>query len=103
MHARLPLCRTDLDSVLGIVSMRDVWSVLLAEKSNVVFERAARPSVRVPYDLAQDGVLRVLQEGRCKMGIVRDHSDRRTLGIVTLDDVLEALVGNVREATIVKR
>lgn len=32
------------------------------------------------------------------MGIVRDASDQRTLGIVTLEDVLESLVGDVREA-----
>ena len=32
------------------------------------------------------------------MGIVRDLADEKTLGIVTLDDVLESLVGDVREA-----
>jgi magnesium and cobalt exporter, CNNM family len=98
MHARLPLCRTDLDSVLGIVSMRDVWSVLLTEQDNDVFERAARPAVHIPDEMAQDGVLRMLQDAHCKMGIVRDRADRKSLGVVTLDDVLEALVGNIREA-----
>jgi CBS domain containing-hemolysin-like protein len=32
------------------------------------------------------------------MGIVRDLADEKTLGIVTLEDVLESLVGDVREA-----
>jgi CBS domain containing-hemolysin-like protein len=32
------------------------------------------------------------------MGIVRDRDDQKTLGIVTLEDVLESLVGDVREA-----
>jgi CBS domain containing-hemolysin-like protein len=32
------------------------------------------------------------------MGIVRDGDDRHTLGVVTLEDVLDALVGDVREA-----
>ena len=32
------------------------------------------------------------------MGIVRDRADEKTLGIVTLEDVLESLVGDVREA-----
>ena len=32
------------------------------------------------------------------MGVVRDRADVKTLGIVTLEDVLEALVGDMREA-----
>ena len=32
------------------------------------------------------------------MGIVRDQADLKTLGIVTLEDVLESLLGDVREA-----
>jgi CBS domain containing-hemolysin-like protein len=39
-----------------------------------------------------------LQEGRGHIGVVRDMADEKTLGIVTLEDVLESLVGDVREA-----
>ena len=98
MHARLPLCRAGLDSVVGVVGMKDAWLLLLREKSNAVFERAARPPIKIPVDLPQDGILRLLQEGRGQMGIVRDQHDQKTLGIVTLEDVLESLVGDVREA-----
>ena len=51
-----------------------------------------------PVDLRPDGILRRLQEGHGQMGIVRDRDDHKTLGIVTLEDVLESLVGDVREA-----
>ncbi len=34
MHARLPLCRRGLDSVIGTVSMKDVWPLLEHERSN---------------------------------------------------------------------
>jgi CBS domain containing-hemolysin-like protein len=98
MHARLPLCRSGLDSVMGIVSMKDVWPLLWREESNAAFERAARPVIKIPLDLSQDGILRLFQEGHGQMGLVRDRDDQRTLGIVTLEDVLEALVGDVREA-----
>jgi CBS domain containing-hemolysin-like protein len=98
MHARLPLCRSGLDSAVGVVSMKDVWPLLRREESNAAFERAARPVIKVPLDLSQDGILRLLQEGHSQMGIVRDRDDQQTLGIVTLEDVLEALVGDVREA-----
>jgi CBS domain containing-hemolysin-like protein len=98
MHARLPLCRTGLDSVVGVIGMKDAWALLLREKSNAVFEQAARPPIKIPVDLPQDGILRLLQEGHGQMGIVRDRGDQKTLGIVTLEDVLESLVGDVREA-----
>ena len=98
MHARLPLCHAGLDSVVGVIGMKDAWPLLLREKSNAVFERAARPPIKIPVGLPQDGILRLLQEGHGQMGIVRDQADEKTLGIVTLEDVLESLVGDVREA-----
>lgn len=98
MHARLPLCRAGLDSVEGVVSMKDAWPLLRIEESNAAFEWASRPPIKVPLDLSQDGILRLLQEGHGQMGVVRDRDDQKTLGIVTLEDVLESLVGDVREA-----
>ena len=97
MHPRLPLCHAGLDSVVGIVSMKDVWPLLQPEESNAAFERASRRQIRIPVDLPQDGILKLFQEGHCQMGIVRDRSDAKTLGIVTLEDVLESLIGDVRE------
>jgi CBS domain containing-hemolysin-like protein len=98
MHARLPVCRAGLDSVVGVIGMKEAWPLLLRDKSNAVFEQAARPPIKIPLDLPQDAILRRLQEGRGQMGIVRDRDDQKTLGIVTLEDVLESLVGDVREA-----
>ncbi|HXJ79142.1 MAG TPA: hemolysin family protein [Candidatus Methylomirabilis sp.] len=98
MHARLPLCRAGLDSVVGVVGMKDAWPLLLREKSNAVFEQAARLPIKIPADLPQDDILRLLQEGHGQMAIVRDRADQKTLGIVTLEDVLESLVGDVRES-----
>jgi CBS domain containing-hemolysin-like protein len=97
MHARLPLCDGGLDSVVGIVSMKDVWPLVQREESNAAFERASRRQIRIPADLPQDGILKLFQEGHCQMGIVRDRSDTKTLGVVTLEDVLESLLGDMRE------
>ncbi len=97
MHARLPLCRAGLDSAVGIVSMKDVWPLLQHEESNAAFERASRSQIKVLVDLPQDGILKLFQEGHCQMGIVRDRPDTKTLGVVTLEDVLESLIGDMRE------
>jgi CBS domain containing-hemolysin-like protein len=98
MHTRFPLCRNGLDTVVGIVNMKDIWPLLQFEESNAVFERICRPLIKIPLDFSQDNILRLLQEGRGHMGVVRDSADAKTVGIVTLEDVLESLVGDVREA-----
>jgi CBS domain containing-hemolysin-like protein len=98
MHARLPLCRSGLDSVIGTVSMKDVWPLLDEERSNAAFERACRPAIIIPLDFSQEDILKALRDGRGQMGIVRDLAGKRTLGIVTLEDILDSLVGDVREA-----
>jgi CBS domain containing-hemolysin-like protein len=98
MHTRFPLCRSGLDTVVGVVSMKDIWPLLQVEQSNAAFERVCRPLIKIPLDFSQDHILRLFQEGRSHMGVVRDLADEKTLGIVTLEDVLESLVGDVREA-----
>jgi CBS domain containing-hemolysin-like protein len=98
MHARLPVCRSGLDSVIGVVGMKDAWPLLERERSNAAFERACRPPIIIPLDFSQEDILKAFQKGRGQMGIVRDLADEKTLGIVTLEDVLESLVGDVREA-----
>jgi CBS domain containing-hemolysin-like protein len=98
MHARLPVCRSGLDSVIGTVSMKDVWPLLEHEKSNAAFERVCRRAIIIPIDLSQEDILKALRNARGQIGIVRDHANVKTLGIVTLEDVLESLVGDVREA-----
>ena len=98
MHARLPLCRRGLDSVIGTVSMKDVWPLLEKERSNAAFERVCRPPIIIPLDFSQEDILRAFRKGRGQMGIVRDLAGRRTLGIVALEDVLDSLVGDMREA-----
>lgn len=98
MHARLPVCRSGLDSLIGTVSMKDVWPLLEHEHSNAAFERACRRAIILPIDFSQEDILKALRDAHGQIGIVRDRANGKTLGIVTLEDVLESLVGDVREA-----
>ena len=98
LHARFPLCRGALDSVLGTVAMKDAWPLLAAEPSNAAFERACRPPILIPVDFSQEDILRAFQKCHGQMGIVRDIAGAKTLGVVTLEDILDSLIGDVREA-----
>jgi CBS domain containing-hemolysin-like protein len=77
--------------------MKDAWPVLEHERSNVAFERACRPPIMIPLDFSQEDILQAFRTGHSQLGIVRDLADERTLGIVTLEDVLESLLGDLRE------
>lgn len=97
-RARLPLCRAGLDTAFAVVSMKDAWPLLLEQPSNLTFAEVARPLPQVREDATQDEVLALLQVHRTQLALVRGMDDRTAVGIVTLEDVLESLHGDVREA-----
>ncbi len=95
-RTRFPLCNTDLDDVIGIVHMKDIWPELLVRFSNEAFRTKARPPIFVSPNLRQDQLMRLFQSCRAHMAIVRDDQGR-SLGIVTMEDVLERLVGDIKD------
>ncbi len=95
-RTRFPLCATGLDDVVGIVHMKDVWPELLARFSNEAFKAKARPPIFVSPNLRQDQLMRLFQSCRAHLAIVRDDQGR-SLGIVTMEDVLERLVGDIKD------
>ncbi len=95
-RTRFPLCITGLDDVVGIVHMKDVWPELLSRFSNEAFRAKARPPIFVSPNLRQDQLMRLFQSCRAHLAIVRDDQGR-SLGIVTMEDVLERLVGDIKD------
>ena len=51
----------------------------------------------IPLDFSQEDILLAFRAGHGQLGIVRDLAGDKTLGIVTLEDVLESLLGDLRE------
>jgi CBS domain containing-hemolysin-like protein len=97
MHTRFPLCERDIDTVVGLVHMKDLWPHLLTSFSNEAFQKTARPVLIAEPTVRQDRLMRTFQTRRAHMAIVRDPSSRKSLGIVTMEDVLEELVGDIRD------
>jgi CBS domain containing-hemolysin-like protein len=104
-HTRFPVCETDFDSVIGIVHMKDVWPLLLTQFSNEAFRRTCRPPIFVNTTLRQDQLMRLFQSCRAHLAVVRDPQESgnavagigRNVGIVTMEDVLETLVGEITD------
>ena len=91
-HSRFPVGRGGLDHVTGIVHLRDLAAADPAERVGAL----APAAYVVPAGKDLGALLRELREERRSVAVVADEYGR-TLGIVTLEDVLEQLVGEIED------
>jgi CBS domain containing-hemolysin-like protein len=82
--------------VIGVVHMKDLWLHLLDDRSNRAFELSAQTPIRVARNHSQEEVLGALQAGRGQLALVQAEGGA-IVGLCTLEDVIESLVGNVRQ------
>ncbi len=89
-HSRLPVYQSNIDSVRGILHIKQL--VGLADDESI--ERILRPPVFVSESQRLHDVLRRFKEQRVHLGIVVDDAGD-TVGVITLEDVLEQIVGQI--------
>ncbi len=97
MFTRFPLVKDNFQNIIGIVHMKDALLKLREADDNSALSSTARPAVYVDPSLRQDRLMKVLNEKRTHLAIVRDEQTKENLGIVTLKDILEDLVGEIRD------
>jgi magnesium and cobalt exporter, CNNM family len=96
-HTRFPLCSEGLDSMFGVVNMKDAWPLFADTPTNEALRRASGAVTYVDPKMTQDKILRELQTAGAHLACVRDANAKKVLGIVTLEEVLDALLGDLRE------
>jgi len=97
-NSRLPIYRGSKDKITGVCHQRELLIALArAEKDKKVSE-FRREVMVVPEYMKADDLLSFFQKQRCHLAIVVDEFGT-TLGIVTLEDVLEQLVGEIVDET----
>jgi CBS domain containing-hemolysin-like protein len=94
---RLPLCRPEggLDSAVGIIHAKDLLVAVAAGEPSPL-EAVGRPVDHVPESLLIDELLEQLRRQREHLAIVVDEHGT-AVGIVTLEDVLEEIVGEIED------
>ncbi|HXV37708.1 MAG TPA: hemolysin family protein [Myxococcota bacterium] len=92
---RLPVYREDLDHVVGILHTKDLFHVYARDRV-VVMSDAIRPALRFEPDLPVTDALRRFRAGRQHLAIVQSEGGP-VLGICTLEDVLEEIVGEIED------
>ena len=97
-HSRMPLYVDHLDNILGIIYAKDLLPHLNREDGSARLDwtRIARPAIFVPMGKKLHDLLKDFQTKKTHIAIVVDEYGG-TAGLVTLEDVLEEIVGEIRD------
>lgn len=94
-HSRYPVIGRDVDDVLGFVHIRDLFDLDPTERNTPVGQ-LVRPITSLPGTVKILHALKAMQQGNDHMVIVRDEYGG-TAGIVTLEDLVEELIGDITD------
>jgi putative hemolysin len=95
-HSRVPIYDGSVDNISGVVHAKDVLKHLKAGNLNDPVRPLARPAHFVPEAKKVDELLQELQQRRVHMAIVVDEYGG-TAGLITIEDLLEEIVGEIRD------
>lgn len=95
-HSRLPVYEEDIDHVVGILHVKDLLQVLRRPEPNLTLRKLLRPVHYVPETAKADDILRDLLRNRVHMAVVVDEYGG-TAGVLTIEDVIEEIVGEIRD------
>lgn len=100
-HSRLPVYRDTLDDPVGVVHIKDVFKLMAdparrPTASDPVLHRLRRDALYVPASMRAADLLLRMQTTRIHMALVIDEFGG-TDGLVTLEDLIEAVVGDIAD------
>jgi len=96
VHSRLPVYDGTPDTIVGLVFAKDVAPIALGIAAVGRWQDLVRPPLFVPETKTLDSQLRDFQRGPTHVAIVVDEFGG-TSGLITLEDVLEEVVGEIRD------
>ncbi|MDX1585768.1 MAG: CNNM domain-containing protein [Balneolaceae bacterium] len=96
--SRMPLYENDLDTILGVIYSKDVLPYINSdiERTTINWRTIARKALFIPATKKLDDLLRDFQQEKTHIAIVVDEYGG-TEGLITLDDILEEIVGDISD------
>jgi putative hemolysin len=95
-HERVPVYEGNLDNIIGVVTVRDLVRELRYSEGEPSLARVVKPTLHVPESKNADELLAEMQDNRLQMVTVIDEFGT-TEGIITLEDMVEEIVGEILE------
>jgi len=95
-HSRIPVYRESIDNVVGILYAKDLLRYLRDGRTDVPLGKILRGAYFIPESKKVDELLGELQQRKVHMAVVVDEYGG-TAGIVTIEDLLEEIVGEIQD------
>lgn len=95
-HTRFPLCNEDLDQIVGIIHVKDLFRNLFDERGASSLEEIARDPLFLPETIRLDALLLEFQRRNTMLAVLVDEFGTVS-GMITLENVLEELVGPIQD------
>lgn len=95
-YSRMPVYEESLDNIVGVLYAKDLLPLLRKGVSDVTAGQLARPAYFIPESKRVDELLQELRRGKVHFAVVVDEYGG-TAGVVTIEDVLEEIVGEIRD------
>lgn len=92
--SRIPVYREQVDNIIGVLNVKDVFSALMSGNKNIPIKDVMYDPFFVPETKKIDDLLKELQVRKVQMAVVLDEYSS-FVGIVTVEDILEELVGDI--------
>ncbi len=93
-HSRFPVTGEGIDDVVGVVHVKSVLAVPVQQRPDTRVSQLMKPVLAVPESRDLDDMLEDLRTGAGQLAVVIDEHGG-TAGIITLEDVLEEIVGEI--------
>jgi magnesium and cobalt transporter len=95
-HSRIPIYEGDLDHIVGVVHAKDLLPLCNSGGEGVSLAQIARKPMFVPQSMPLNRLLSAIKRTRSHLSIVVDEYGG-TAGVVSLEDVLEEIVGDIAD------
>ncbi len=97
-HSRLPLYNEDIDNIVGLIYAKDLLPYIKNENLRDEFslKKLARKAMFIPETKMISELMREFQEKKMHLAIVVDEYGG-TSGVITLEDILEEIIGEIRD------
>ena len=95
-HSRIPVYEDNIDSIVGILYAKDLLKCFRDNQMHLPVRELLRPAYFIPASKKVNTLLQELQKNRVHIAVVVDEYGG-TAGVVTVEDILEEIVGDIQD------
>ena len=94
-YTRYPVYEENIDKILGFIHVKDLYSLAM-RKDEFSIKKLIRPLILTPETMTLDNLIIEFKKRHCQIAVVIDEFGG-TSGLITLEDVLEEIIGEVQD------